>query len=87
MTDKAPAMGQSGHLEQVGKFFCEEDVRETYLKIFSHQVFEIRDVFFGLNEVLVDEVRDWARRPPEMRNFQPPVTIIFGAEEPYPTPV
>ena len=74
---------QSGHLEQVGKFFCEEDVRETYLKIFSHQSFEIRDAFFGLNEVLVDEVRNRAGRLPEMRNFQPPVTIIFGAEDPY----
>ena len=74
---------QSGHLEQVGKFFCAEDARETYLKIFSHQSFEIRDAFFGLNEVLVDEVRNRAGRLLEMRNFRPPVTIIFGAEDPY----
>ena len=74
---------QSGHLEQVGKFFCEKDARETYLKIFSHQSFGIRNAFFALNQVLVDEVRKRAGRLSDMREFQPPVTIIFGADDPY----
>ena len=77
------AVWQSGHLEQVGKFFCERDARETYLKIFSHQSFGIRTAFFGLNGVLSNEVRKRAARLTDMRKFQPPVTIIFGAEDPY----
>ena len=74
---------QSSHLEQVGKLFCEEDVRETCLKIFSYQAFEIKNVIFSFNEVFVDEVRDRTRCLPKTGNFQPPVTISFGAEDPY----
>lgn len=74
---------QSGHLEQVGKFFCDEDAKDIYLKVFSHQSFGIRDAFFGLNQVLRHEVRERAKKVPEMRNFQHPVLIIFGAEDRY----
>ncbi len=75
-------MWQSRFMEQVSQFYCDPKVREEHLKILSYQSFAMRPAFFGLNEVLIQEVRSRQGERARMRNFTPPVLIVFGAEDP-----
>ena len=72
---------QSGHLDQVGRFYCDAAVRDRHLKVLSHYSFDMRPAFFGLNAVLRAEIEARAANLPRMRDFQRPVLIVFGAED------
>ncbi|NKB58053.1 MAG: alpha/beta fold hydrolase [Alphaproteobacteria bacterium] len=72
---------QSGHTEQLGKFYCDADVKDQHLKILSYYSFAMRPAFFGLNEVLREEIASRAKNLPRMKRFAPPVLVLFGAED------
>jgi len=75
---------QSGMVEQVSKFISDPQKREEYSKLFAYQALGIRQAFFGLNEVLVEETE--ARRSTAVKKlgaFKKPVEIIFGEDDPY----
>ena len=73
---------QSGMMHQVGQFFEEEDIRDTYLPLFAHQSLEIKPAFFGLNRVLRAEIAARKERLDELRKLTVPTKIVFGAEDP-----
>ncbi len=75
---------QSGMIDQVNKFISNEKLRDEYTKIFAYQALEIREAFFGLNKVLIEEYN--ARKEnayKQLHNFSKPVEIIFGNDDPY----
>ncbi len=75
------AVWQPSYMRQVGQFFCDDAVRERYLKVFATHAREDRRAFFGFNRVLVAEVEQRRARVADMRAFSRPVTIVFGAED------
>ena len=78
------ARWQAGIIEQLNKFMSDPDVREKYTKIFAYQALEIRPAFFGLNEVMREEIES-RRESASARliNFRKPVVVIFGSDDPY----
>lgn len=74
---------QSGFMDQVEQFFEDEEVRGTYLPLFAHQALKIRPAFFGLNQVLRDEIAAREERLNALRKLTVPTKIIFGAEDPF----
>jgi pimeloyl-ACP methyl ester carboxylesterase len=71
---------------QVGRFFRDADVRDEFLPLLYQQFAatpSAQPAFFGLNEDLRQTVRARTLMIPAMRDFQPPVRIIFGAADPY----
>ncbi len=74
---------QSEFMEQISKFFANRRAREKYVPVLAHQSLGIRTAFFGLNEVLRAEVEARDARRPELRTFDRPVRIVFGAADPY----
>ncbi len=72
---------QSGHTEQLTKFYCDPVIREQHLKILSHYSFAMRPAFFGLNAVLRQEIASRAANVPRMKRFAPPVLVLFGAQD------
>ena len=74
---------QKGLIEQTSKFYSNPVVRDKYIKIFAQQALEIRPAFFGLNEVLRSEIQKRQEKVADMRQLSTPVSIIFGADDPY----
>ena len=60
-----------------------DEARATHLKVLAYQSLDIRPAFFGLNRALRDELRARQRRLPELRALDVPVTIVFGADDPF----
>jgi haloalkane dehalogenase len=71
---------------QVGKFFRDPEVRDAFLPLL-YQQFEAtpssRPAFFALNNDLLPTVRSNSQKIPQLRLFNRPVRIIFGAADPY----
>ncbi len=72
-----------GYNEQIEKFVSNQQLRAPVTTILGHQSLKIRPAFFGLNRVLREEVEKRAGRMTDIRAFDRPVTIIFGADDPY----
>jgi pimeloyl-ACP methyl ester carboxylesterase len=71
---------------QVGRFFRDDDVRDEFLPLLYQQFAatpSTKPAFFSLNEDLVATVRSRTLMIPAMREFTPPVRIIFGSADPY----
>jgi pimeloyl-ACP methyl ester carboxylesterase len=70
--------------EQVSKFFETNKPRKKFTKIFAHQSLQIKPAFFALTDSLFQEIGQ--RGIPQntlLPAFEPPVRIIFGAQDPY----
>lgn len=71
---------------QVGRFFRDAEVRNTYLPLL-YQQFDAtpnaRPAFFRLNEDLLPTIRSRTKMLPKLREFDRPVRIIFGDADPY----
>jgi haloalkane dehalogenase len=71
---------------QVGRFFRDAEVRRTFLPLL-YQQFDAtpsaRPAFFRLNEDLLPTIRSRTEKLPRLREFRPPVRIIFGDADPY----
>jgi pimeloyl-ACP methyl ester carboxylesterase len=73
-------------LWQVGRFFRDAAVREEFLPLFYEQFAarpSTQNAFFRLNEDLLPTIRARSKKAPALREFRPPVRIIFGAADPY----
>lgn len=80
---RVDSVWQRGVEEQTNKFFANASARDTYGKVFVHQALGIRPAFFGANAVLPGEVAKRAASAPRLKQFRRPVSIVFGAEDPY----
>jgi pimeloyl-ACP methyl ester carboxylesterase len=69
--------------EQMAKFISTKALREPFQKVLGHQSLQIRPAFYGLNRVLRDEIEKRRARTPLLKEFKPPVRIIFGDDDPY----
>jgi len=74
------AVWQPSYMRQVGQFFCDDAVRDRYLKVFATHAREDRSAFFGFSRVLISEIEQREARVADMQAFPKPVKIIFGAE-------
>jgi len=78
------ARWQDGIIEQLNKFMLNPEVRTKYTKIFAYQALDIRQAFFGLNNVLTEEIESRkATAVKKLGSFSKPVVIIFGSDDPY----
>lgn len=71
---------------QVGRFFRDAEVRDHFVPLL-YQQFDAapsaRPAFFRLNEDLLNTIRAGSRTAARLKEFRPPVRIIFGASDPY----
>jgi haloalkane dehalogenase len=71
---------------QVGKFFRDAEIRNQFVPLLYRQFDETpstRPAFFRLNEDLPTTIRAGSEAVPRLKEFRPPVRIIFGASDPY----
>jgi len=73
----------SRYKAQIAKFISTEELREHFQKILGYQSLEIKTAFHGLNHVLLKEVEKRKDNIPLLKQFKPPVRIIFGKDDPY----
>lgn len=71
---------------QVGRFFRDAAIRNQFVPLL-YQQFDAtpstRPAFFRLNEDLLGAIRAGTKTAPHLKEFKPPVRIIFGAADPY----
>jgi haloalkane dehalogenase len=71
---------------QVGRFFRDAEVRNEFVPLLYQQFDAIpstRPAFFSLNEDLLSTIRSRTRIAPNLKEFERPVRIIFGGDDPY----
>ena len=71
---------------QVGRFFRDAEIRNQFVPLLYEQFdapASTRPAFFSLNEDLLGTVRAGTKKVPQLRRFERPVRIIFGASDPY----
>jgi haloalkane dehalogenase len=71
---------------QVGRFFRDEEIRNQFVPLLYQQfdaVPSARSAFFRLNEDLLPTVRSRVKMTSRLKEFERPVRIIFGADDPY----
>jgi pimeloyl-ACP methyl ester carboxylesterase len=71
---------------QVGRFFRDSSVRESYLPVLYEQFEQspsAQRAFFALNEDLRPALRARTKRKQELKHFDRPVRIVFGDADPY----
>jgi len=71
---------------QVGGFIHDSAVRETLVPQLYEQFLPARPAFWRLNDDLLGTVLTRRRRIPDLRRFEPPVRVIFGAGDRYLNP-
>ncbi len=74
---------QKGVGNQLKKFFVRDDPRQEFVPVLCHQAQGIRPAFFGLAGVYKAEVEVDNPAGSRMAEFDAPVHIVFGAEDPY----
>ncbi len=72
-----------GFTNQVEKFFATDEQRQIFMPVFMHQAMAIKPAFFGLNNVLQQELEQRRHKQHKLAGYQKPVKIIFGADDPY----
>jgi len=68
---------------QVGRFIRDPAVREELVPKLYEEYLSARPAFRRLNNDLLGTVVSRRRRVDDLRRFQPPVAVIFGALDPY----
>jgi haloalkane dehalogenase len=68
---------------QVGRFIRDEAVRRDLLSQYYQRFAAARAAFWRLNADLPGTLISRARRTPQLRAFDRPVRIVFGAADPY----
>ena len=71
---------------QVGRFMSDSEVREEIVAQLYPSFVQAFPAFARLNADLIRALRDRVGRLPELRAFEPPVAVVFGAEDPYLNP-
>jgi haloalkane dehalogenase len=75
--------GIIGYRDQIGRFFDKARARDEYLPVLAAESLSMRPAFFALAGVLFDEVTARVTAIPRMHDFQPPVSVAFGTDDPY----
>ena len=68
---------------QVGRFIRDPDVREALVAQLYEEFVPARPAFWRLNDDLLGTVLSRRRRVNDLRHFDPPVRLIFGARDRY----
>ncbi len=71
---------------QIGRFMSDSEVREEVVAQLWSSFVPAFPAFARLNADLIRALRDRVGRLPELRAFEPPVAVVFGAEDPYLNP-
>jgi pimeloyl-ACP methyl ester carboxylesterase len=71
---------------QVSRFFDDERRREVFLPLFERYNQTTAAAIFSLTATLLTTSRDRVANIPRMQAFAPPVTVAFGADDPYLNP-
>jgi pimeloyl-ACP methyl ester carboxylesterase len=71
---------------QVGRFIRDPDIRESFVAQLYAQFQPARPAFWSLNDDLLGTVLSRRRRIDDLRRFDPPVRVIFGADDRYLNP-
>ena len=71
---------------QVGRFMNDSEVREDVVAQLWPSFVQAFPAFARLNADLIRAIRDRVGRFPELRTFEPPVAVVFGADDPYLNP-
>ncbi len=77
---------QNGVGGQMARFFSNAAVRDTFTPILTHGSVSIRPAFFSSTSVLWRELEARRAVVPRLRQFQRPVHIVFGEDDPYLNP-
>ncbi|WP_316749382.1 alpha/beta fold hydrolase [Streptomyces herbicida] len=80
---RRPDLDRRLYAWQVGRFIRDSGVREQYVARLYEQFPAARPAFWRLNDELLAAVLSRRRRLPELRAFQPPVRVVFGARDRY----
>jgi pimeloyl-ACP methyl ester carboxylesterase len=81
--DGSAAEGIIGYRNQIGKFFNDAAARAELLPVLVEESLAMRPAFMALASQLGPEVMARAAAIPRMAAFPRPVTVAFGAEDPY----
>jgi pimeloyl-ACP methyl ester carboxylesterase len=76
-----PELDRRLYFWQVGRFVSHASVREQFVARLYEQFPPARPAFWRLNDDLLSTVLSRRRRVPAMRQFQPPVRVVFGARD------
>jgi pimeloyl-ACP methyl ester carboxylesterase len=82
----APALDRALYTWQVGRFVSDERVRQEFVPALHAQFLPARPAFWRLNDDLLGTVISRRRRLAQVRAFERPVRIVFGARDPYLNP-
>ncbi|HEY7488666.1 MAG TPA: alpha/beta hydrolase [Streptosporangiaceae bacterium] len=80
---RRPDLDKRLYAWQVGGFIHDAGVREPLVAQLYEQFVPARPAFWRLNDDLLGTVLNRRRRLPDVRRFQPPVRVIFGAADRY----
>jgi pimeloyl-ACP methyl ester carboxylesterase len=83
---RRPDLARRLYTRQVGRFILDPELRETMVAKLYDQFLPARPAFWRLNDDLLGTVLSRRRRIPELRRFEPPVRVIFGARDRYLNP-
>jgi pimeloyl-ACP methyl ester carboxylesterase len=81
-----PALDHALFSWQVGRFISDERVRRDFVPALYAQFLPARPAFWRLNDDLLGTVISRRRKLPQVRAFERPVRIVFGARDPYLNP-
>ncbi len=83
---RRPDLDRRLYTWQVGRFIENSDLRAPLVAQLYDQFLPARPAFWRLNDDLLGTVFGRRRRIPDVRRFQPPVRVIFGARDRYLNP-
>ncbi len=83
---RRPDLDRRLYAWQVGRFIHDSEVRGPLVAQLYEQFLPARPAFWRLNDDLLGTVLTRRRRIPELRRFDPPVRVIFGARDRYLNP-
>jgi haloalkane dehalogenase len=83
---RRPDINRRVYAWQVGRFIQDRQVRDQLVPLLYAQFIEAQPAFLRLNEDLLPAIMSRRSRVPQLRQFKPPVRIIFGALDRYLNP-
>ena len=83
---RRPDLDRRLYAWQVGKFIEDPALRAQLVTQLYEEFLPVRPAFWRLNDDLMGAVLARRLRIPQMRRFEPPVRVIFGADDRYLNP-
>jgi pimeloyl-ACP methyl ester carboxylesterase len=80
---RRPDLDRRLYAWQVGRFIRDSEVRDQLVAQLYQEFTPARPAFWRLNDDLLGAVLTRRRRVGELRRFDPPVRVIFGARDRY----